>query len=212
MARLGAKTEDVFRNGKSIPNCETQPGPFGGPYMKESEVVAISYSASRAPGILHAVGAIVFLRIMSSLAWLDSALVGKDAKFAPAFLNGAGLADVITQKFVHTALTPGVVNVLQNIILPQVAIFAPLIAIGDLAIGLSLSLGLFTRLGGALAILRAITNILVAGGAGADTIGFNAMLIVAGVICITTGAGRFCGIDSYLLERWPSSPFLRLLA
>lgn len=48
-----------------------------------------------------------------------------------------------------------------------------MIGFGDLAIGISLSLGLFTRLGGTLAIVRAVTNILVAGGAGADTVGFN---------------------------------------
>jgi uncharacterized membrane protein YphA (DoxX/SURF4 family) len=162
--------------------------------------------------IHHAVGAIFFLRVMSSLAWLDSAFVGKDAKLATTFLSGTGLADVIRQKFVHTALAPAVVTILQNMILPHAMIFAMLIAFGDLAIGLSLFLGLFTRLGGAIAILRAVTNILVAGGAGPDTIGFNGMLIVAGAICITTGAGRYYGIDRYLLARWPSIAFLRLIA
>lgn len=171
-----------------------------------------NYSGRQPLYINHAVGAVVFLRIMSSLAWLDSAFVGKDAKFSAAFLSGAGLADVITQKFVHTALTPTIVNVLRNIVLPHAAIFAPLIAFSDLAAGVSLSLGLFTRLGGAIAIVRAITNILVAGGAGADTIGFNSMLIVAGVICITTRAGRSYGIDGVLLARWPSLAVLRLIA
>ena len=55
-------------------------------------------------------------------------------------------------------------------------------------------------------------HILTAGGAGPDTIGFNAMLIVAGMICITTGAGRNYGIDRFLLARWPSLAFLRLIA
>jgi uncharacterized membrane protein YphA (DoxX/SURF4 family) len=104
------------------------------------------------------------------------------------------------------------VDVLQNIVLPNATIFAMLIAFGDLAIGISLSLGLLTRLGGMLAIMRATTNILIAGGAGPDTIGFNAMLIVAGMICITTGAGRNYGIDRFLLARWPSLAFLRLIA
>jgi hypothetical protein len=134
--------------------------------MTDREIIGSSSSARQPLAINHAVGAVVFLRIMSSLAWLDSAFVGKDAKFAAAFLSGAGLADAITQKFVNTALTPSVVNVLQNIVLPHAMIFALLIAFGDLAIGLSLFLGLFTRLGGALAIVRAITNILVAGGRG----------------------------------------------
>ena len=122
--------------------------------MTDREIIGSNNSARQPLDINHAVGAVVFLRMMSSLAWLDSAFVGKDAKFAAAFLSGAGLANVITKKFIHTALTPTVVNVLQNIVLPNATIFALLIAFGDLAIGLSLSLGLFTRLGGALAIVR----------------------------------------------------------
>jgi uncharacterized membrane protein YphA (DoxX/SURF4 family) len=87
-----------------------------------------------------------------------------------------------------------------------------MIGFGDLAIGTSLALGLFTRLGATLAIVRAVTNILVVGGAGADTVGFNAMLIAAGVIALATGAGRRFGIDAVLLARWPTAKLLRLLA
>jgi uncharacterized membrane protein YphA (DoxX/SURF4 family) len=180
--------------------------------MSDNQIRKGNYSARQPPGINYAVSAIVFLRVMSSLAWLDSAFIGKDAKLAASFLSGAGLADTITQKFIQTALSPAVVNILQNIVLPHASVFAPLIAFGDLAIGLSLSLGLFTRLGGALAIVRAMINIFVAGGAGTDTIGFNVMLIVAGIICITTGAGRRYGIDGFLLKRWPSVAFLRFIA
>jgi hypothetical protein len=111
------------------------------------------------PGIKHVVTAIVFLRVMSSLAWLDGAFIGKDAKLAPSFLSGAGLGDTVAQKFVHTALSPAVVNILQNIALPRASVFAQFVAFGDLAIGPSLSLGLFIRLGGTLAIVRAMTNI-----------------------------------------------------
>jgi hypothetical protein len=87
-----------------------------------------------------------------------------------------------------------------------------MIGFGDLAIGTSLALGLFTRLGATLAIARAVTNIVVAGGAGADTVGFNVMLIAAGIIALATGAGRRFGIDAVLLARWPTAKFLRLLA
>ena len=111
-----------------------------------------------------------------------------------------------------TAVTPGVSALLRNVVLPHAQIFAILIGFGDLAIGISLSLGHFTRLGGMLAILRAVTNILVAGGAGPDTVGFNAMLIVAGVIGLTTGAGRRFGLDRLLLAQWPAAKLLRLVA
>ena len=96
--------------------------------------------------------------------------------------------------------------------LPNSQIFALAIGFGDLAIGISLSLGLFTRLGSVLAILRALTNILVAGGAGPDTVGFNVMLMAAGAIGLTTGAGRRFGLDRLLLARWPDVKLLRILA
>ena len=157
-------------------------------------------------------GAVVALRIVSSLAWLDSALVGKDAKFAPDFLSGAGLSERVTTTFVHTALSPALATFLRDTVLPHAQTFAVLIAVADLAIGFSLFFGFLTRLGGSLAILRAVTNVLIVGGAGTDTIGFNAMLATAGAIALVTGAGRRFGVDRALRARYPSARFLRLLA
>ena len=166
----------------------------------------------RVEDIRHSKSAVVWLRVISSLAWLDSAVIGKDAKMSPAFLSGDGLAERVTGTFIHTAVAPGVADFLQNVVLPHVQIYAVLIAVGDLVIGTSLLLGVLTRVGGCLAIARAVTNILVVGGAGPDTIGFNVMLITAGVIATTTGAGRRYGIDGRLLARWPSVRLLRFLA
>jgi uncharacterized membrane protein YphA (DoxX/SURF4 family) len=167
---------------------------------------------SRWPDIYHARSSIVWLRVISSLAWLDSALVRKDAKLSYAFLSGGELAKRIGETFVFTAVTPEVAALLRNVVLPHPQFFAVLIGFSDLAIGISLSLGLFTRLGCVLAILRALTNILVAGGAGPDTVGFNVMLIATGAIGLITGAGRRFGLDRLLLARWPTVKLLRLLA
>jgi uncharacterized membrane protein YphA (DoxX/SURF4 family) len=149
--------------------------------------------------------------VISSLAWLDSAFVGKDAKLAAAFLSGAELVKKVNETFIHTAVTPGVSALLRNVVLPNAQIFAITIGFGDLAIGISLLFGFLTRLGGTFAIMRAVTNILVAGGAGPDTVGFNTMLITAGAIALATGAGRRFGIDAVLLTRWPNVRLLRFL-
>jgi thiosulfate dehydrogenase (quinone) large subunit len=167
---------------------------------------------STLPDICRARSSIVWLRLISSLAWLDSALVGQDAKLSYGFLSGVELAKRIGETFVYTAVTPGVATVLRNVVLPHAQVFAIAIGLGDVVIGISLSLGVFTRLGSVLAILRALTNILVAGGAGPDTVGFNVMLMVAGAIGLTTGAGRRFGLDSLLLARWPSAKLLRFVA
>ncbi|MGI8510577.1 MAG: DoxX family protein [Gemmatimonadaceae bacterium] len=162
--------------------------------------------------IRHGRPAVVWLRVISSFAWLDSAFIGKDAKISAAFLSGEGLTKTITTKLLHTAVTPGIADLLQNLVLPHAQIFAILVGLGHLAVGLSLLLGLFTRVGGVLCILLAATNILVAGGAGPDTIGFNSMLIAAGAIFIATRAGRRFGIDGLLLARWPSARLLDIVA
>ena len=143
----------------------------------------------------HASAALVCLRVGSSLAWLDSAFVGKDAKFAPSFLSGAGLAERVRDTFAHTAATPQVANVLQSIVVPHAQLFAVLIALGDATAGVLLALGLFARVGGAVAILRAVVNIAVAAGMGADAVGYNAMLALAGALVIWTDAGRVAGLD-----------------
>lgn len=50
-------------------------------------------------------------------------------------------------------------DLLRNVVLPHAQFFAIPIGLADLAIGVSLSLGLFTRFGSVLAVLRALTNI-----------------------------------------------------
>lgn len=162
--------------------------------------------------IVHSCAAVACLRAFSSLAWLSSALVGKDAKLAPSFLSGAGLTDRVSDTFVHSAIAPSIADLLRDIVLPHAQLFAILIGVGDLAIGLSLALGLFTRLGGAMAILRAMVNIAIGAKLGMDTIGFNAMLACAGAIALVTAAGRQWGVDGYLRRRWPESSVLRLVA
>jgi hypothetical protein len=156
--------------------------------------------------------AVVWLRVCSGFAWLDSAFIGSDAKFAPAFLHGPGLVARIHSTFVHTAIDSRIPHLLTSFVVPHAAIFALLIAAADAAAGLSLALGVFVRLGASIAILRALTNIVVAGGLGTDTIGFNLMLIVAAAICIATAAGRKYGIDAELIERFPRNEKLRLVA
>jgi uncharacterized membrane protein YphA (DoxX/SURF4 family) len=167
---------------------------------------------NRPATILNPKPAIVWLRLLSGLAWIDSAYIGKDAKIAPAFLNGSELASRVSHTFVHTALDSRIPHLLIAFVVPHAAVFALLIAAADVFIGISLALGLFVRAGAVIAILRALVNIAVAGGAGTDTIGYNAMLIVAACICLATAAGRKFGLDAMLIDRYPRAKLLRFIA
>jgi uncharacterized membrane protein YphA (DoxX/SURF4 family) len=170
------------------------------------------FGIKKAASIINSKNAIVWLRVFSSFAWLDSAFIGKDAKLAPAFLHGGELATRIHTTFLHTALDLRIAQVLAWYVLPHANFFALLIAGADVVAGLSLALGLFVRLGAAIAIMRALVNIAVVGGAGPDTVGYNGMLIVAGGICIATAAGRKYGLDALLINRFPSNRMLRIVA
>ena len=164
--------------------------------------------------LVAASGCLALLRALSSYSWLSGALVGSDAKLRPDFLSGSGLSERITAPetgFAHTALTEGLSSFLTGTVVPHASLFAWAIALSELAIGLSLLFGLFSRLGGLLAILRALTNVLIAG-ATPDTLGHNYMLALAGLVVMISAAGRAYGIDRVLIAQFPNSRLLRLFS
>lgn len=150
------------------------------------------------------------------LLWLSGAFMGKDAKFNPNFLSGAGSVSRITGGsnggFVHTAVSSGVAAWLTGTVIPHASLFAWLLALGEAAVGISLLLGLFTRLGSFFVIVQAIVNLLVAAGSGADTIGHNYLLIILALAFIASAAGRRLGLDGLLLRRFPHSRLLHIIS
>ena len=167
-----------------------------------------------ARGALATPLALALLRILSCYSWFNGAFVGADAKFAPSFLSGVGLVQRINapaKGFVHSTLTPDVAHFLTATVVPHAVLFAWLIALGEAGVGFSLLLGLFARLDGLFAIAQAVTYALVAGGNGADTIGHNYMLALAGLVVLLSAAGRTLGIDGLLVRRFPNAGLLRVL-
>ena len=165
-------------------------------------------------GVMAAAGCLALLRALSSYSWLSGALMGSDAKLRPDFLSGSGLVARITDPekgFAHTALTDGLSSFLTGTVVPHASFFAWSIALSELAIGLSLLFGIFARLGGLLAIFRAVTNVLIAG-AKPDTLGHNYMLALAGLVIMISAAGRAYGLDRLIIARFPNSRLLRLLS
>ncbi len=170
------------------------------------------FEKSRPATIVHAKTAIVWLRVIASLAWIAGACFGSNATLNAAFVNGTALTARISGSFVHTALDSRVAQVLTWYIVPHAALAARLLALADVIIIVSLLAGLFVRLGGTLALMRTLMNIAVAGGAGLEVIGFNGMLLVAACLCIATAAGRTFGLDARLIDRYPRSEWLRIIA
>jgi uncharacterized membrane protein YphA (DoxX/SURF4 family) len=168
----------------------------------------------RSGGLVAAAGSLALLRVLSSYSWLSGALMGKDAKFNSDFLAGRGLVERIldpVKGFAHTAVTPEVAKFLTDTVVPHASVFAWMIAISELAIGISLLFGIFARLGGFVAILRCITNVLVAGTA-AETVGHNYMLALAGLVVMISAVGRAYGVDGFLVGTFRDSGMIRVVS
>lgn len=153
--------------------------------------------------------ALAILRILACYPWLSGAFYGKDAKVSMDFIFGSGLTDRINDGFIHTALNPTIVNFLTGIVVPHASVFAFMLALGEVAAGCSFLFGLFTRLGGIIAILHSIVNLLVLWKAGPETFGQNYLLIITALSFVLCGAGRTWGIDSLLLKQ-TKSVFFRI--
>jgi thiosulfate dehydrogenase (quinone) large subunit len=118
--------------------------------------------------------------------------------------------------------TPGLVAFLQAValqkghpfyqdfvvqaVLPNAALFATLVTWGELLVGVSLVLGLLTRLSAVVALLLNV-NYMFAKGAWFWTPSSNDAAFAAISLALLVGAaGRTFGLDAFLARRWARSP------
>lgn len=154
---------------------------------------------------------LVALRIVTSWNWLSGALLGKDAKVRPDFLDGNGVTTRVHGFFgTKGVLYPWIADFLNGTVVSHAAFFGWLVMAGELVAGICLLLGLFTRLGGLAAALSAILNLMAAAGGGGDSIGQNYLLLTLGIIFMVVPVGRFLGLDAVLQRKWPAK-VLRVL-
>jgi uncharacterized membrane protein YphA (DoxX/SURF4 family) len=93
---------------------------------------------------------------------------------------------------------------LANVVVPNMALFAELTRLGEVLVGCSLLLGVFTRFGGLVGCFLAL-NYMAAKGALAtwETIGsLDAAAFVLSFMMLAVPAGRVAGVDA-LLWRGP---------
>lgn len=155
--------------------------------------------ASILQGIL-ARAALVLLRIYLGVIFLLAAwpkLRGNFTSGLTGFLQKVALEDghPFYQEFV------------QRVVLPNVSLVAILVTWGELLVGISLVLGLMTRLAAAVALILT-ANYMFAKGAWFWTPSSNDAALAAIALALLIGAaGRTFGLDAFLARRWPRSPF-----
>ena len=148
-------------------------------------------------GILARV-ALTLLRVYLGVVFLIAAIPKLREDFTP------GLTAFVEQRAMeHSHLFYR--EFLQEVVLPNAPLFATLVTWGEFLVGVSLILGLMTRLSATVALLLTL-NYMLAKGAWPWTPSSNDAAFAAISLALLIGAaGRTFGLDSILAKRWPRS-------
>jgi uncharacterized membrane protein YphA (DoxX/SURF4 family) len=149
---------------------------------------------------------IALSRMLIGILWLFSLRWKLPPDFAPA--AGKGLMDWLQLEVQYPAFS-FYGNFVATVVIPNFALFAWLIFLAELAVGLSLLTGTLTRLGAALGVLMALNlgiGLLEVPG---EWPWSYIMLAMWQGVFLVMGAGRLWGVDAWLRRRWSESRVLR---
>lgn len=150
-------------------------------------------------GIL-ARAALVVLRVYLGAIFLLAALPKLQQEFTPSMI---GFLQLVALEKGH----PFYQEFVRQVVLPNAPVFATLVTWGELLVGVSLILGLMTRLSAVVALLL-VVNYMFAKGAWFWTPSSNDAAFAAISCALLIGAaGRTFGLDAFLAQRWPRAPF-----
>jgi hypothetical protein len=151
---------------------------------------------------------IALSRILIGVLWLFSLRWKLPPDFAPAV--GKGLMDWLELEVQHAAF--GIYGgFVASVVIPNFTIFAWLIFLAELAVGLSLLTGTLTRLGAALGLLMSINlgvGLLEVPG---EWPWSYAMLAMWHGLFLVAAPGRLWGVDAWLRQRWGTVSLVRWL-
>ena len=92
---------------------------------------------------------------------------------------------------------------LQSIVIPHVVFFSHLIVIAEIIAGVSLLLGLATRLGATIAMFLFLNYMFSKGRLFWSPDSEDAAVFFSALVCLLGAAGRVWGVDAYLARKWP---------
>ena len=95
---------------------------------------------------------------------------------------------------------------LQSVVIPNATLFSYLVMAGELVAGISLLLGLGTRLGAVIAMFLFLNYMLAKGQIFWSPNSQDAAVFFSALVCCLGAAGRVYGLDAYFARRWPSLP------
>ena len=157
------------------------------------------------PSLRTYAGWLALVRILTGVIWLIHAV----PKFlnGPAFLPPNGMFAAYLARGVATTGGP-YHDFMMNVVVPNAAIFAELVRVGELLVGISLVLGVFSRLGAFFGVLLPL-NYMAARGAMGTVNGWgspDAALALLSFISLILPTGRVAGFDALRTPRAARRP------
>ena len=149
---------------------------------------------------------LALVRIVTGIIWLAHGV----SKFtnASAFMPPSGAMSGFLQKALTTS-TGGYHTFLMTTVVPNINLFAELVRLGEVLVGVSLILGAATRLGGLVGVVLAANYIAAKGGifTSATLQGLDFAMLVLSAINLLLPTGRAIGVDAaFLRNRRPPAP------
>ncbi len=138
---------------------------------------------------------LAIVRILTGLMWLSHGI----PKFMQSaqFMPPSGFASDFVTRGVQS--TTGVYHTfLANVVQPNLPLFAELVRLGEVLVGVSLVLGALTRLGGLAGIVLTLNYIAARGHmfSSATVQSLDFAIMVLSLICVVLPTGRALGVDA----------------
>lgn len=162
-----------------------------------------SFFSERAP-----LWPIALSRILIGVLWLFSLRWKLPPNFAPA--DGKGLLDWLQLEAQYPAFA-FYGNFVESVVIPNFTLFAWIIFLAELLVGLSLLTGTLTRLGAAVGLLMALNLGIGLLAVPNEWPWSYIMLAIFHGIFLVTAAGRVLGVDAWLRRRLAPQSILRSL-
>lgn len=157
-------------------------------------------------------GAVVIaaVRIGTGFIWTSNLEWKEPPEFGCSLARTGGLCGRLEQMAEHSML--GVqADFIQDVVLPNYAMFGYLIYLAESLTGVLLLLGLLTRFAAVLGLLQSLNLFIGLSRAPDEWVWDYGMMVLLHLALLGVAAGRYFGLDLFLHERWKDTWFRRLL-
>lgn len=150
---------------------------------------------------------LAIIRIVTGIWFLKSAFTKLSLPLPVVSEDYINRLPKLLQKYASENPVEWYKSFLEHTAIPHAKLFATLTAYGETGVGLGLTLGLLTVFCAFVGLFLSIVYGLATHWMSPGQMGFHVLLITCMIVFLFTRAGRTLGIDRWLAQKFPQSPF-----